>query len=163
DLASFANARIADNAGTTQGLRLDVSDIDLIAVLRRGDRVSVVIDDGPTQVDGVYRIESLACRPGAKNQTPIAVDIIPWVAPPGGKPNMQARPVMSPTIEAGLVDTTRRTFDLERRVSSIPPGIDRLEQLLDVDVTYEGDEVIADGDVLTWHEGLQRWIGAAGG
>src|SRR5690606_24151979 len=75
----------------------------------------------------------------------------------------QARPIMSPTIEAGLVDTTRRTFDLERRVSSIPPAIDRLEDLLDVDVTYEGDEVIGDGDVLTWDEDAQRWVGAPGG
>lgn len=163
DLGKFANARLMDSEGLTNGLRLELSDLSLVSTLRRGDRVKVTVNDGPDVVDALHRIESITYKPGV-SAAPVEVDLTVWVDP--GPEVVLPRPaaaLVPLTLEGVQIVQGRRLFDVERRLANAAQDTNRLEDLLDVDVAYEGVDVIADGDVLTWDEASQRWIGAEGG
>jgi hypothetical protein len=53
-------------------------EMSLVASLWVGDRVQVVIDDGPTQIDGLWRVRSKSVDPAKATFT---VGLAPWVEP----------------------------------------------------------------------------------
>lgn len=56
----------------------------------------------------------------------------------------------------------RRILSLERRLRDLRL-VRYLHQLLDVEITYEGPEAVADGDVLTFDDEIKMWVAAPGG
>lgn len=159
DKSAYAQAHLMNANTSTRTWDLTLTDHDLISVLRIGDRVTMVLDDGPSQFNGLVRVERITYAPGSA--TPITLTVSPWVDP-GARVKMPrpAKALSLSTAEDEHHGLVRRVTDVERRLINTG-GVDRLEDLLDVDVVYEGDESVADGDVLTWDEDTQRWVGAA--
>ena len=71
---------------------------------------------------------------------------------------------MTDRMSQAMIATERRVFSLERRFRDFASrSVKYLYQLLDVDVTYEGPGAVADGDVLTYDAGEEKWIAGSGG
>lgn len=69
---------------------------------------------------------------------------------------------MRDPLADALVAVERRLLSLERRFRDFASGSVRfLHQLLDVAITYDGVDAVADGDVLTYDSTIEKWINAA--
>lgn len=69
---------------------------------------------------------------------------------------------MRDPLADALVAVERRLLSLERRFRDFAAGSVRyLRQLLDVNITYDGDDAVVDGDVLTFDASTSMWVAAA--
>lgn len=67
----------ADDLSTV--LTLVVEDLDVASLLDVGDRVHLVLDDGPDQIDDLVRIQSGEWAP--LSAQPLKITVVPWVEP----------------------------------------------------------------------------------
>ena len=66
---------------------------------------------------------------------------------------------MSDRLAALHSGLERRVFSVERRFREFSALIlDHLHQMRDVRIRFTGPDMLADGDVLTWDDDIERWV-----